>query len=61
MFRLASILYSMVSATLAGIAIVVVLVIGYDTLNPILIAAAIGFVLAIPATWVLAKKIVDLR
>ncbi|PHQ98162.1 MAG: CTP synthetase [Marinosulfonomonas sp.] len=60
MFRLASILFSMVSATLAGIAIVVVLVLGYDTLNPILIAAAVGFIAAIPVTWVLAKKIANL-
>ncbi len=60
MFRLASILYSVVSATLAGIAIVVVLVLGYDTLNPILIAAAVGFIAAIPVTWVLAKKVANL-
>lgn len=60
MFRLASILYSIVSSTLAGIAIIVVLVLGYDTLNPILIAAAVGFVVAIPVTWVLAKKIATL-
>ncbi len=60
MFRLASILYSIVSSTLAGIGIIVVLVLGYDTLNPILIAAAVGFVLAIPVTWVLAKKIATL-
>ena len=30
-----------------------------DTLNPILIAAAIGFVAAIPVTWIVTKKIVE--
>ncbi len=59
MFRLASILFSMVATTLAGIAVVAVLVIGYDTLTPILIAAGAGFVLALPVTWVLTKIIVD--
>ncbi|SMX49233.1 CTP synthetase [Maliponia aquimaris] len=57
MFRLASILYSLISTSLAGSAIIAVLVAGYDTLTPILIAAALGFVVAAPVSWVIARKL----
>jgi len=57
MLRLASMLYSLIGTTLAGSLVVVALVIGQDTLKPILIAAAIGFVLAIPVAYVVAKKL----
>lgn len=60
MFRLASIMFSIVATTTAGIAIIAGLTMGYDTLQPILIEAAIGFVIAIPVTWFVTKKIVDL-
>lgn len=59
MMRLASILYSLISTTLAGSFIVVSLVAGYTTLNPILIAAALGFVLAVPVSWLIARQITD--
>ncbi len=57
MFGLAGILYSLISTTLAGTAIVVSLVMGYDTLVPLLIAAGIGFVAALPASIIIAKQI----
>lgn len=57
MTRLTMILFSMISTTLMGIGIVIALTMGWDTLNPILIAAAIGFVAAIPASYVVAKQI----
>lgn len=57
MFRLAAILFSMTSTTVAGIAVIAVLSMGYDTLIPIVIAAAAGFVISIPATWWLTKQI----
>ncbi|MFD1509437.1 CTP synthetase [Lacimonas salitolerans] len=57
MMRLASILYSLISTTLAGSFIVVSLVSGYVTLIPILIAAALGFVLAVPVSWLIARQI----
>ena len=57
MSRLMMLLFSMISTTLMGIGIVVALVTGYDTLQPILIAAALGFVLALPATWIIGRKI----
>ncbi len=60
MNRLAGILFSLISTTLMGVSVVVALTIGMDTLQPILVAAAIGFVVSIPVTWVVSKKIVDL-
>ncbi|WP_372604638.1 CTP synthetase [Actibacterium sp.] len=58
MLRVAMLLFSLISTTLMGSGIVVALVIGQDTLIPILIAAAIGFVLAVPVSWGIAKAIV---
>lgn len=60
MSRLASILFSMIATTLAGIGVVIALVIGQDTLQPILIAALIGFIVAFPATYMISKKIESL-
>ena len=57
MLRLASILYSLIGTTLAGSLVVVALTMGYDTLSPILMAAAVGFVAALPVTWLVAKAI----
>lgn len=57
MLRLASMLYSLIGTTLAGSAVVVALVIGQDTLKPIVAAAILGFVLALPVTYVVARKI----
>lgn len=56
MFSLASMLYSLIATTLTGSAIVVSLVLGYDTLIPLLIAAGIGFVAALPASLIIAKQ-----
>ncbi|SDI46901.1 CTP synthetase [Lutimaribacter saemankumensis] len=57
MMRLASILYSLISTTLAGSLIIVSLVAGYTTLQPILIAAAAGFALALPMSWAVARQL----
>lgn len=59
MMRLAMILFSLISTTLMGTAIIGVLVAGYDTMMPIIAAAAVGFVVAIPASWGVAKAIYD--
>ena len=55
--RLTPILFSMISTSLMGTALVVALTMGMDTLTPILIAAALGFVLAIPVSWLVARQI----
>ena len=57
MTRLTMLLFSIVSTALMGTFIIVALVTGYDTLQPILIAAAAGFVVALPASWFVAKQI----
>ena len=46
MLRLASILFSMIATTCAGIGIIAALTLGYDTLCPILMAAGTGLVVA---------------
>ena len=59
MLRLASILYSIISTSLAGTAVIAVLVAGYGTLVPILLAAAAGAVLALPISWYVARQLVE--
>ena len=59
MLRLASILYSLIGTTVAGTLVIAALTMGYDTLQPILVAAAAGFVVALPVAWLVAKGIVD--
>ena len=61
MLRLTLVLYSFMSATLAGIAIIAVLAAGYGTTMPIIYAAIGGFALALPVSWILAKKLSSLR
>lgn len=58
MTRLAGILFSLIATTLSGTFIVAALTMGYDTLQPILIAAGLGAVIAVPASWLIAKAIV---
>ncbi|WP_439122642.1 CTP synthetase [Marivita sp.] len=57
MFRLASILYSLIATTLAGTAMVAVLTAGYDTLVPIVGAAALGAIVALPVSYLVAREI----
>ena len=57
MSGLMQIIYLMASATLAGVAIVASLTLGYDTLQPILIAAAAGAVAALPVNWIVTNQI----
>ncbi|GGO28770.1 hypothetical protein GCM10010991_11920 [Gemmobacter aquaticus] len=58
MTRLMMIIFSMASTSLMGAFIVAALVMGMDTSQPILIAAALGFVAAIPVSWIVARQIV---
>ncbi|MDD3797675.1 MAG: hypothetical protein PHE36_00685 [Novosphingobium sp.] len=57
MFRLMSVLFSIIGTTLMGIGIVVVLVMGLDTWKPILLAAVAGFLVAIPVSWFISRAI----
>ncbi len=57
MFRLASMLYSIIGTTFAGVLIIAVLTLGYDTLVPILISAGVGAIAAIPVSYLVAQAI----
>lgn len=57
MFRLFSILYAIGGTTLAGSAMVVALTTGHDTLIPIVAAAAIGALIAVPICWIVARRL----
>ena len=57
MSRLMMTLFSMIATTLMGVGVVIALTTGYGTLKPILIAAAIGFVLASPVSWWVARQL----
>lgn len=60
MLRLTSIMYALAGPTLAGILITAALVMGKFDTKSMIIAAAIGFIVAIPVSWVVAKKVADL-
>ena len=51
----------MIGISCAGIAIVVVLIKGPDTTRPIIIAAIIGSVIAVPVSWTVARKITEMH
>lgn len=59
MFRLASILYSIIGTSLAGIGVIAVLTAGYVAPAPIIGAAAVGAVLGLPLAFVIARKITN--
>ena len=58
MTRLSLVIFSIASVTLMGIAVVVALVAGLDTLVPIVVAAAIGLVLSVPTSWLVARRLI---
>ena len=57
MLRLSSALYSIIGTSLAGSLIIASLVMGFDTATPIIIAAAIGAVAGVPASYLVARAI----
>lgn len=59
MFKLALVLHIFIGATLAGSAVIAVLVAGYGTLWPIVIAALVGFFAGFPVSWVIARQIYE--
>jgi hypothetical protein len=55
--RLMMILYSVIGTAMAGTGVIAVLTMGQVTLVPILAAAAVGAVLAVPVSWAVARQI----
>lgn len=58
--RLTFILHFMISTTIMGILVTAALSMGYTSGREILIAALVGFLLAIPVSWLVARKITHL-
>lgn len=58
MTRLFMLIYSIVGVTLAGIAVVIALTIGQDTLQPIIVSAALGAILGIAASWMITRRLI---
>ena len=59
MSRLFGIIYALVGPTLAGILITAALVMNMFNTKAMIYAAAIGFVVALPVAWIVAKQITD--
>lgn len=57
MIRLMGIIYSLAGPTLAGILITAALVMNMFDTKSMIIAAAVGFVAALPISWIVAKMI----
>lgn len=57
MLRLGFILHLFIGTTMAGSAVIAALVMGRDTLIPILVAAGLGFIVAFPVTWLVTRKL----
>lgn len=56
MLPLALILHVILGASLTGVAIVVALVLGFDTAQPIVISGFIGFLASVPLSWLVAGR-----
>ncbi|MFN7003116.1 MAG: CTP synthetase [Roseinatronobacter sp.] len=59
MSRLLPLIFSIAGVTCAGIAMVIALVLGQDTLQPLLIWVASGAAIGLGASWVIARKLID--
>lgn len=61
MLRLSSMLFAVIATTLMGTAVVAVLTMRMDTAKPVMLAAAAGFLVSIPVSWLIAKKLLSGR
>ena len=59
LLQLGFILHLFIGSTLAGSAVIAALLMGHDAVTPILIAAAVGFVVAFPVTYALTRKLLE--
>lgn len=59
MFRLSLILHLFIGSTIMGIAIIVALVAGVSSPMAILWLAVVGFILAFPASYLVARKLYE--
>lgn len=59
MQRLFMLLLSIAMGTMAGIGVIIVLVLGHVGVWPIVIGAGAGALLALPVSWLVARRITD--
>ncbi|CUH64017.1 hypothetical protein TG4357_01019 [Thalassovita gelatinovora] len=57
MLRLGFILHLFIGSTLAGSAMIAALVMGMDTMQPLLLAALAGFIVAFPVTYLVTRAL----
>jgi hypothetical protein len=57
MLRLTMMLYSLIGTTLAGMAMVAALTMGIVTAQALIASAVLGFGLALPVSWLVARAI----
>ena len=57
MSRLITVIFSVVATSLMGAGVIAVLTLGWVSLNAILGAAVVGFILALPVTYFVARAI----
>jgi hypothetical protein len=57
MLRLAALIYSIAGTALAGAGVVAVLSIGLYDVPSILLGAGVGAVLALPVSWMIARRL----
>ena len=60
MLRLASLIYTVASATVMGIFIIIALASGFDTLEYVVIAVVAGAIVALPVSYFIAKAIKEM-
>ena len=61
MLPLTLILHIFIGSTLAGAAVIAALTLGMTDARTIVVAAALGFVLSVPVSWAVARKITRTR
>ena len=60
MLRLASLMYSILGTTLAGIGVIIAVTLGRYDVSAIVTGAALGAIIAVPVSWAVARKLQSL-
>ena len=58
-WRLASVMFTLVSVVVIGILVTIALVAGYDKANAVMLTIAVGFLLSLPLTYVVTGRFIE--
>ncbi|MBH1972300.1 hypothetical protein FK216_15275 [Moraxellaceae bacterium AER2_44_116] len=58
-WRLASVMFTLVSVVVIGILVTIALVAGYDKANAVMLTIALGFLLSLPLTYMVTSRLVE--